>query len=60
MTKDVNRMIRHCFTLSQQQKVTSLKYMKDLGYAVIDETDADNIISAVMNQGRGCTDKKVL
>ncbi len=31
ITADINNFIWHCFTLSQQQKVTSSKYLKDLG-----------------------------
>ena len=46
LTEDVNRLIRHCFTLSQQQKVTASKYLKDLGHAVVDRTDGDDIIQA--------------
>jgi hypothetical protein len=51
LTEDVNRLIRHCFTLSQQQRVTKSKYLKDLGHAVIDQSDADDIINAATNQG---------
>jgi hypothetical protein len=51
VTEDVNRMIRHCFTLSQQQKVTQSKYLKDLGHAPIDQSDADDIINAATTQG---------
>jgi hypothetical protein len=50
VTEDVNRLIWHCFTLSQQQKVTKSKYMKDEGHAVIDHTDADGIINAATTQ----------
>jgi hypothetical protein len=50
ITEDVNHLIRHCFTLSQQQKVTESKYIKDLGHAVIDQDDADNIIHAATTQ----------
>jgi hypothetical protein len=49
--EDVNKLIRHCFTLSQQQKVTKSKYIKDEGHAVIDQTDADDIINAATTQG---------
>ncbi len=49
--EDVNRMIRHCFSLSQQQKVTQSKYLKDLGHAVVDQSDADDIINAATIQG---------
>jgi hypothetical protein len=34
LTEDINRLIRHCFSLSQQQKVTASKYLKDLGHAM--------------------------
>jgi hypothetical protein len=46
LTDGVNRLIRHCFTISQQQRVTKSKYMKDLSYAVVDDQDADDIINA--------------
>ena len=49
--KDINRLIRHCFTLSQQQKVTKSKYLKDLGHAAVDQSDADDIINAATTQG---------
>jgi hypothetical protein len=29
LKEDVIKMIRHCFTLAQQQKVTKLKYLKN-------------------------------
>ncbi len=51
MTEDVNKMIRHCFTLSQQQKVTKSKYIKDLGRAKVEHSDADDIINAATTQG---------
>jgi hypothetical protein len=51
LTEDVNRLIRHCFTISQQQRVTKSKYMKDLGYAVVDDQDTDDIINAATTQG---------
>jgi hypothetical protein len=51
LAEDVNCLIRHCFTISQQQKVTTSKYMKDLGYAVVNDQDADNIINAATTQG---------
>jgi hypothetical protein len=51
LTEDVNRLIRHCFTLSQQQRVTKSKYVKDLGNAVIDQSDADDIINMAITQG---------
>jgi hypothetical protein len=46
ITVDNNNLIRHCFTLSQQQKVTLSKYLKDFGHTVVDRTDGDNIIHA--------------
>ncbi len=49
--EDVNKMIRHCFTLLQQQKVAQSKYLRDLGCAAIDQSDADNIINAATTQG---------
>jgi hypothetical protein len=51
LTEDINRLIRHCFTISQQQKVTKSKYMKDLGHAVVDDQEADDIINAAATQG---------
>ena len=44
-------MVRHCFTLDQQQKITKSKYLSDRGYAVLDETDSDNIGNAVADEG---------
>ena len=37
--EDGNRLIRHCFTLLQQQKVTKSKYLKDLSHAAVDQSD---------------------
>jgi hypothetical protein len=51
VTEDINQLIRHQFTLSQQQKVTKSKYLKDLGHAAVDHSNADNIINAAMTQG---------
>jgi len=34
LAEDVNRMVRHCFTLDQQQKISKSKYIPDKGYAV--------------------------
>jgi hypothetical protein len=51
ITVDVNKLIRHCFTLSQQQKVLSSKYLKDLGHAVVDRTDGNDIIQALNLEG---------
>ncbi len=51
IAKDINCLIRHCFTLSQQQKVTKSKYLKDLGHAAVDQSNADDIINAASTQG---------
>jgi hypothetical protein len=51
ITEDINRLIRHCFTLSQQQKVTASKYLKDLGHAVVDRSDGDDIIQVLSLEG---------
>jgi hypothetical protein len=51
LMEDVNCLIRHCFTISQQQRVTKSRYMKVLSYAVVDDQDADNIINAAATQG---------
>jgi hypothetical protein len=48
---DINCLIRHCFTISQQQKVTKSKYKKEKGYAIVNDQDADNIINAAATQG---------
>ncbi len=44
LTEDINCLIRHCFSLSQQQKVTASKYLKDLGHTVVERTEGDDII----------------
>jgi hypothetical protein len=51
LEEDVNRMVRHCFTLDQQQKITKSKYVSDRGYAVLNETDSDDIGNAVADEG---------
>jgi hypothetical protein len=51
VTEDINQLIRHCCTLSQQQKVTKSKYLKDLGHAAVDQSNADDIINAATTQG---------
>ncbi len=51
VTEDIDCLIRHCFTLSHQQKVTKSKYLKDLGHAAVDQSDADDIINAATTQG---------
>ncbi len=48
---DVNKLIQHCFSLSQQQKVMESKYLKDLGHTVVDRTDGDDIIQATNSEG---------
>ncbi len=40
-------MVRHCFMLDNQQKITKFKYVSNRGNAVLDETDSDDIINAV-------------
>ena len=47
---DINRLICHCFTLSQQQKITKSKYAKDSGHAIIDQTNSDDIINIATTQ----------
>jgi len=44
-------MVRHCFTLDQQQKITKSKCITDKGYAVLEESNSDNIINAVAGEG---------
>ena len=44
-------MVRHCFTLDQQQKITRSKYIPDKGYAVLDESDLGNIINTAAEEG---------
>jgi hypothetical protein len=51
LAEDINRMVHHCFTLDQQQKITKSKYVSDRGYAVLDETDLDDIINTVAGEG---------
>jgi len=51
LAEDVNQMVRHCFTLDQQQKITKLKYIPDKGYAVLVESNSDNIINAAAEVG---------
>ncbi len=51
VTEDINQiLIRHCFTLSQQQKITKSKYLKELGHAPVNQSDADDIINAATTQ----------
>jgi hypothetical protein len=51
LAEDVNTMVRHCFTLDQQQRITKSKYVSDRGYAVLDETNSDDIINTVAGEG---------
>jgi hypothetical protein len=51
ITADINNLSRHCFTLSQQQKVTLSKYLKNLGHVVVDRTDGDYIIHTTTSAG---------
>ncbi len=51
LTNDVNRMIRYCFTLKQQKRVTRSKYLSTKGFAVLTEEDLDDIINAVSRDG---------
>jgi hypothetical protein len=51
LTEDINRLIRHCFSLSRQQMVTASKYLKDLGHAVVERLDGDDIIQASSSEG---------
>jgi len=44
-------MVRHCFTLDQQQKITKSKYIPNKGYAVLDESNSDDIINAAAEEG---------
>jgi hypothetical protein len=44
-------MVRHCFTLDQQQNITKSKYIPDKGYAVLDKSDAEDIINTVVEEG---------
>ena len=48
---DVNRLIRKCFTVEQQQKVTKSKYIKEKGIAVMKESDEDDIVNAANKTG---------
>jgi hypothetical protein len=48
---DVNRLIRKCFTVEQQQKVTKSKYIKEKGIAVMKDSDEDDIINAANKTG---------
>jgi hypothetical protein len=41
--KDVNCLIRKCFTVEQQQKAIKSKYIKEKGVAVLKDSDEDDI-----------------
>jgi hypothetical protein len=43
-------MVCYCFTLDQQHKITKSKYISVKGYAVLDETNSDDIINAVAGE----------
>ncbi len=49
--EDVNRLICKCFTVEQQQKVTTSKYIKERGIAVMKDSDEDDIINAANKTG---------
>jgi hypothetical protein len=51
ITTDINNLIRHCFTLSQQHKVMSSKYLKNLGHTVVERTDGEDIIYTTTSAG---------
>ncbi len=44
-------MIRFCFTLEQQKRVTWSKYLLTKGYGILTEEDLDDIINAVSSKG---------
>ncbi len=47
--EDVNHLIRKCFTVDQQQKVTKSKYIKEKGFAVMKDSNEKDIINAASN-----------
>ncbi len=49
--EDVNKLIRHCFTLKQQKRVTWSMYLSTKGYTIITKEDSDDIINAVSREG---------
>jgi hypothetical protein len=57
LAEDVNQMIRHCFMLDQQQKVTKWKYIADKGYAILDEADLDERLD-IYDTMLGLSDKE--
>ena len=60
---DINRLIRKCFTVEQQQKVTKSRYIKAKGIAVLNENEENDIINAanktgLFNMSLGLSDKE--
>ncbi len=49
--KDVDRLIYKCFTVEQQQKVTKSKYIKEKGFAIVKDSNEDDIINGANNSG---------
>ena len=47
LVEDVNQIIRLWFMLDQHQKITKLKYIANKGFAVLGDTESDDIINAV-------------
>ncbi len=56
--EDINWMVRHCFTLDQQQKITKLKYITEKGYAVLDESNSVDIINAAFDTTLGLSERE--
>jgi hypothetical protein len=48
---DVIKMIRHCFTLAQQQKATKSKYLKEEGYTYVKDNGVDDILHVANAEG---------
>jgi hypothetical protein len=44
-------LIRYCFTLEQQKRVTESKYLSTKGYTILAEEDLDDLINAVFSKG---------
>ena len=49
--EDVNRLIHKCFTVEQQQKVATSRYIKEKGVAVLKDNKEDDIINAANKTG---------
>ena len=49
--EDVDRLIRMCFRVEQQQKVAKSKYLKERGVVVMKESEEDNIINVANKTG---------